>query len=118
MYICSALKPIFRLQIYLHLLRLVIEEYVGKTIKALLWTVDMSIKSEFPLHRILLIIYSSILGKTRTTIVHRKILFFVLRQLTDDFKEEYTEKESVQYQFHIFLGNNLFLIICFLRGAN
>ena len=37
-----------------------------------------------------------------------KILSFVFRQLTEDFKEEKTDKESVQYQIQILYSiNNL-----------
>ena len=43
----------------------------------------------------------------------------MLRQFTDDFKEEITEKESVRYrkQFHILLINNLLFNHLLFKGS-
>ena len=43
------------------------------------------------------IIFAIKLRQGRSSSIGAKILSFVFRQLTDDIKEENTEKESVQY---------------------
>ena len=57
--------------------------------------------------------------KGQSSSIGEKILSFVFRQITDDFKEENTEKESVQYrnQFHILLNNNLLFNYLLFKGS-